>query len=177
MLGFGILPIMKNLTLFTSFLLALFLLLPSVSAQAGNLNVAYVFPSRLFAAHPAGQQATELIRQRDEELQDLVQELQTLQSKAETAEGLTSDERARANLLSRTVQQTQARYAEDIRAAAEPAEAAIDRAVTTVAQANGYTLVLDGQLAGVGGSSLIVFADPSAVPDITDQVIAELEGQ
>ena len=177
MLGFGILSGMKNLTFFTSLVLALLLLLPSASAQEGTLKVAYVFPSRLFAAHPAGQEATELMRQRDEELQGLVQDLQALQSKSETAEGLTADERARANLLTRTVQQTQARYTEDIRAAAEPAEAAIDRAVTTVAQTGGYTLVLDGQLAGAGGSSLIVFADPSAVPDITDQVIAELESQ
>jgi outer membrane protein len=142
-----------------------------------GLRIAYVSPSLLFAAHPAGQAAAELMAQRDSELTPLVEELQALQSRAETDQGLTPDERARANLLLRTVQETQARYTEDIRAAAAPAEAAINAAIEAVARANGFTLVLDGELAGAGGSSLIIYADPEEIPDITDLVIAELQGQ
>ena len=151
--------------------------LPFASAQDAPLKLAYIYPSRLFAAHPAGQQAADLMSQRDEELGPLVEELQALQTKAETPEGLNTDERARANLLLRSVQQTQQTYADDIRAAAAPAEEAINQAVASVAQAGGYTLVLDGELAGAGGSSLIVYADQAAVPDITEQVIAQLQGQ
>lgn len=147
------------------------------SAQEATLKIAYVYPSRLFQAHPAGQAAAELMQQRDTELDPLVTELQTLQAKAETPEGLNADERARANLLLRTVQQTQQRYVEDIRAAAAPAEAAINEAIAAVSKEGGFTLVLDGELAGAGGSSLIVYADQDAVPDITDQVIARLQGQ
>ena len=148
-----------------------------VSAQEGTLKIAYVFPSQLFQAHPAGQAAAELMQQRDAELDPLVTELQTLQAKAETPEGLNADERARANLLLRTVNQTQQRYTEDIREVAAPAEAAINEAIAAVSREGGFTLVLDGELAGAGGSSLIVYAEQDAVPDITEQVVARLQGQ
>ena len=152
-------------------------LLSLASAQEGTLKIAYVFPSQLFQAHPAGQAAAELMQQRDAELDPLVTELQTLQAKAETPEGLNADERARANLLLRTVNQTQQRYTEDIREAAAPAEAAINEAIAAVSKEGGFTLVLDGELAGAGGSSLIVYAEQDAVPDITEQVVARLQGQ
>ena len=156
--------------------LLLSLSLPLAAAQEAALKLAYVYPSRLFAAHPAGEAAASLMRQRDEELGPLVEELQALQTKTESAEGLTTEERSRANLLLTTVQQTQRRYTEDIRAAAAPAEGAINEAISAVSQAGGYTLVLDGELAGAGGSSLIVYVDQAAIPDITDDVITELQG-
>ncbi len=146
-------------------------------AQDSNLKLAYVRPSQLFAVNPAGQEAAALMQQRDSELGPLVQELQALQSKAETAEGLNADERARATLLVRTVQQTQARYTDDIRQAAAPAEAAIDEAIAAVARAGGYTLVLDAELTGAGGASPFIFVDTDIVPDITDEVVARLQGQ
>lgn len=165
----------RNLALAT--FLSLLLGLSLAFAQDGQLRIAYVTPGRLFEAHPAGQEAAALIQQRDEELQPLVEELQSLQSRAEGEQGLTPDERARANLLLRTVQETQARYAEDIQAAAAPAEQAINEAIQAVARAEGYSLVLDGELAGAGGSSLIIYADPEVIPDITELVIAQLQGE
>ena len=165
-----LLPMKK--TLFASFFFTLLAALALGFAQ--DLRLAYVTPSRLFEAHPAGQEAAALMAQRDSELQPLVEELQALQAKAESEAGLSADERARANLLVRTVQETQGRYAEDIQAAAAPAEAAINAAIQAVAQAGGYSLVLDGELAGAGGSSLIIYADPAVIPDITEDVIAQL---
>lgn len=155
----------------------LLLLLGLGSSLAQELKIAYVTPSRLFQAHPSGQEAAALMKQRDEELAPLIDELNTLQSKAQTETGLTADERARATLLLRTIQETQTRYAEEIRQAAAPAESAINAAIQKVAQANGYALILDGELAGAGGSSLIIYADPTLIPDITDLVIAELQAQ
>ncbi|CAN5835257.1 hypothetical protein BH24DEI2_BH24DEI2_03390 [soil metagenome] len=167
---------MKKVTFYLC--LAFFLTAFSFSAAQDNtMKLAYVYTSQLFAANPAGQAAAGLLQQRDDELGPLVQELQGLQSKAETAEGLTADERARANLLVRTVQQTQARYTEDIRQAAAPAEAAINEAIAAVAKAGGYTLVLDAELTGAGGSSPFIFVDRDIVPDITAEVIAQLTGQ
>lgn len=169
-----ILALMKKITL--SFCLTVTFLALSL-AGAQDMKLAYVFPSRLFAANPAGQEAASLMKQRDDELGPLVQELQSLQAKAETAEGLSDDERARANLLVRTVQQTQARYTDDIRQAAAPAEAAINAAISAVAKAGGYTLVLDAELAGAGGSSPFIYVDTDLIPDITDEVVAQLQGQ
>ncbi len=173
-MGLVILVPMKKTTLYFC-LTVTFLTLSLAGAQ--DMKLAYVFPSQLFAANPAGQEAATLMQQRDEELGPLVQELQGLQSKAETAEGLTADERARANLLVRTVQQTQARYTEDIRQAAAPAEAAINAAISAVAKAGGYTLVLDAELTGAGGSSPFIYVDTDIIPDITAEVVARLQGQ
>jgi len=107
-------------------------------SQAQEIRIAFVNPNALLAAHPAGQSAAALVQQRDAELNGLLTEIQALQQKSETAEGLTSDERARANLLVRTVDQVRERYTQDIQAASEPAVAAINGAVAAVAQANGY---------------------------------------
>ena len=144
--------------------------------QAQEIRIAFVNPNALLAAHPAGQAAAQLVQQRDEELNGILVEIQTLQQKAETPEGLTPDERARANLLVRTVEQVRSRYTEDIQAASAPAVEAINAAVASVAQANGYQLVLDGDLAGTTGLGLVVYADPDYATDITEQVIAQMSG-
>jgi outer membrane protein len=146
-------------------------------AQAQEIKLAFVNPNALLAAHPAGKAAAGLIKQRDDELAPLLSELQTLQQKAETAEGLTPDERGRATLLVRTVEEVRKRYTTDIQAASAPAIEAINAAVAAVAQANGYTLVLDGDLAGTTGLGLVVYVDPNQAADITEQVIAQMNGQ
>lgn len=146
-------------------------------AQAQEIRIAFVNPNALLAAHPAGQSAAALVEQRDTELNDLLVEIQALQQKSETPDGLTPDERARANLLVRTVEQVRERYTLDIQAASGPAVEAINAAVAVVAQANGYQLVLDGDLAGTTGLGLVVYADPNYAADITEQVIAQMNGQ
>ena len=165
---------MKKILLPLAFLLLTFV---STTFAQGNLSVAYVNPSQLFAAHPAGQEAAALMEERDTELAPLIEELQGVQQKAETAEGLTNEERSRASLLVRSIQASQSSWTEQIRQAALPAEAAINEAIETVAKAGGYTLVLAAELAGAGGSSLIVYADRDAVPDITADVVALLSGE
>ena len=107
----------------------------------------------------------------------MIDELTTLQGKSQTAEGLTADERARATLLVKTIEDSRNRYQVDIATAATPAEQAINAAIQAVAQANGYSLIVDGDLAGYNGSRLFVYVDPVAIPDITEQVIAQMNGQ
>jgi Skp family chaperone for outer membrane proteins len=159
----------RHFTLVTALLIGTF-------GFAQGLRIAFVNPDELLAAHPAGQAVIALLEQRDEELQPLAQELEALQFKATTAEGLTSDERARAQLLIRTLEQTSARYEEDIARVGEPARAAINAAIEAVAQANGFNLVLDGSVAGSTGIALIVYSD-GTVPDITQEVIAQMNTQ
>lgn len=151
------------------------LLLGSASAAQG-LRIAFVNPEELLAAHPAGQEIIALMNARDEELRPLAQELEALQLKAATPAGLTPEERARAQLLIRTIEQTNARYEADIQRAGEPAREAINRAIAAVAQANGFNLVLDGTIAGAAGLGLIVYSD-GTVPDITQEVIRQMNAQ
>lgn len=166
---------MKKILIYC-FLILSFSLAALVSAQT-TIRIAFVNPNALLAAHPAGQAAAELIRQRDEELSGLLTEVQALQQKAETPAGLTAEERARASLLVRTIDEVRNRYAQDIQATSAPAIEAINRAVAAVAQANGYQLVFDGDIAGTTGLGLIVYADPNYAADITEQVIAQLNTQ
>ncbi len=156
--------------------LSLMVLLGSLSF-AQEIRIAFVNPNALLAAHPAGEAAAELVRQQEAELSVLISDIQALQSKSETAEGLTADERARANLLVRTLDEVRGRYEQDIRAASEPAVVAINAAVAVVAKANGFQLVLDGDLAGTAGLGLVVYADPEYSTDITDLVIAQMNAQ
>ena len=157
-------------------LFALSLFAPFAVAQA-PFKMAMVNTVALLKAHPAGQQAAALAQQRDAELQPLLDELTTLQGKSQTAEGLTADERARATLLVQTIEDSRNRYQVDIATAATPAEQAINTAIQAVAQANGYTLVVDGDIAGYSGSRLFVYVDAAAIPDITEQVITQMNGQ
>jgi outer membrane protein len=145
-----------------------------VQAQEKPLKIALINKLALLQAHPDGQAAAGLAQQRDTELQPLLAELQTLQTKSQTPEGLTAEERSRATLLVSTVEQTRERYATDIAAAAAPAEEAINAALTAVAQAQGYTLVIDGDLAGLNGLGLFVYVDTAGLPDITQQVIDQM---
>jgi Skp family chaperone for outer membrane proteins len=147
-----------------------------VQAQEKPLKIGLINKIALLQAHPDGQKAAGLAQQRDAELQPLVEELQTLQTKSQSAE-LTAEERSRAQILVSTVEQTRSRYAADIAAAAAPAEEAINTALNAVSQAQGYTLIIDGDLAGLSGLGLFVYVDPASIPDITEQVIAQMNGQ
>jgi Skp family chaperone for outer membrane proteins len=138
-----------------------------VQAQEKPLKIGLINKIALLQAHPDGQKAAGLAQQRDAELQPLVEELQTLQTKSQSAE-LTAEERSRAQILVSTVEQTRSRYAADIAAAAAPAEEAINTALNAI---------IDGDLAGLSGLGLFVYVDPASIPDITEQVIAQMNGQ
>jgi hypothetical protein len=38
-------------------------------------------------------------------------------------------------------------------------------------------MILDGELAGIGGLGLVVYVDPHSVADITQLVITQMNGQ
>ena len=145
-------------------------------AAAQAPKIVFANTTELLRAHPAGTAAAELLSQRDAELEPLIAEIQTLQQKSQTTE-LTAEERSRANLLVQTVEQVRQRYSADVQAASEPAVADINAALATVSQANGYTLVLDGEIAGTSGLGLVLYADPNTVTDITEQVITQMNAQ
>lgn len=145
-------------------------------ALAQAPRIVFANTTELLRAHPAGNAAAELLAQRDAELEPLIAEIQSLQQKSQTTE-LTTEERSRANLLVQTVEQVRQRYSQDVQAASAPAVTDINAALAVVAQANGYTLVLDGEIAGTSGLGLVLYADPATVTDITEQVIAQMNAQ
>lgn len=156
-------------------LLAVLAVLSLASAQnAAPLSIAFVRSSQVLAAHPAGQAAEELTQQARTELQDIQTALQPLLVKANSGQQLTAEEQNQLELTQRTLQETQERYRQDIDAAAQPAEDEINGIIQQISAENGYTLVLNYDIAQSSG--LVLYAEEGSVPDITEQVIAEIEG-
>ena len=155
--------------------LALFAVLSFSHAQeAAPTSIAFVRSSQVLAAHPAGQAAEELGQQARTELQEIAATLQPLQAKANSGQELTAEEQNQLELTQRTFEETRQRYEQDVAAAAQPATEEINGIIQRIAAEEGYTLVMNYDVAQT--SQLVVFADPESVPDITEQVIAEIQG-
>lgn len=165
---------MRN-ALLTS-VLTLLTLLPLAGAQEtvaqAPLSIAFVQTSRVLAAHPAGQAASQLTEQARAELQEIATTLQPLVAKANSGQQLSPEEQNTLELSQRTYQETQQRYQQEIEAAAAPAETQINDIITQIAEENGYTLVLNRELAAT--SSLVVYGAAS-IPDITEEAIARIQ--
>ncbi len=145
-----------------------------VSAQQAA-TIAFVSPTQLIKAYGPNTKAAQLMVDRDAELKEITAEITKLQEKSASATGLTADERARANLLVTTLDQVSKKYEADIQEASAPILASINESINQVAKELGYTLVLDAEVATASG--LIVYADLSAIPDITEQVVAVIKAK
>ena len=126
----------------------------------------------MLAAHPAGQEAARLTEQARTELQEIAATLQPLQARAAAGETLSAEEQNNLELSQRTYQETQQRYREEIDAAAQPATEEINTIIQGIAQENGYTLVMDFDVAQSSG--LVLYADEN-VPNLTGEVVAAIE--
>lgn len=157
--------------LLTSLLLTLPLLTSAQEAEP-TLSIAFVQTSQVLAAHPAGQAASQLTEQARAELQEIATTLQPLVAKANSGQQLTAEEQNTLELSQRTYQATQERYQQEIQNAAAPAETQINEIITRIAEENGYTLVLNRELAAT--SSLVVYGAAS-IPDITEEAIAAIQ--
>ncbi len=146
----------------------------SSAQDAAPLSIAFVRSAEVLAAHPAGQAAETLTQQARTELQEIAATLQPLQVKANSGAQLTAEEQNQLELTQRTLQETQQRFTQDIEAAAKPAEDEINAIIQRIAAENGYTLVLNYDVAQTSG--LVLYAEEASVPNITEQVIAEIEG-
>ena len=131
------------------------------------LSIAFVDAGAVLAAHPAGAQAQQLEEQARTELQEIQANVAPLLERLNAGEELSAEERSNLDLSQRTYQETQARYREEIQATIQPAEEAVDAIVAEIAEANGYTLILNR---GVAQTSALVVYGPD-VPDITQEVI------
>lgn len=157
-------------------LLTVLALLPFAIAQeaSAGLRIAFVQTAQVLAAHPDGQEATRLGEQARGELEQIQQSAQPLIEKRNAGQALTAEEQDTLELTQRTLEETQQRYQQELDAATQPAEEAIDAIIQEVAQEEGYDLVMNFEVAR--NSGLVVYADPANVPDITEEVISRIEG-
>lgn len=147
----------------------------NLTAQAPSTRIVFVNSQAAIAAHPAGEEATALEAQAREELGGIQSSIQELANRARAGEQLTAEEQERYQTLLATLQSVQQRYDAEIRTVAEPAIAAVDQAIRAVAAENGYSIVLDSDVAGPRGTNLVVFAEEGL--DVTDQVVSRIQSQ
>lgn len=163
---------MRNVFLTSLVVLSVFF--SSANAQTpAPLSIAFVSSRAVLAAHPAGQEAARLTEQARTELQSIATALQPLQARANAGETLSAEEQNNLELSQRTYQETQQRYQGEIEAAAQPASVEINTIIQGIAQENGYTLVLDFDVAQTSG--LVVYAAQDSVPNITQEVVTAIE--
>lgn len=144
----------------------------SLDAQTQGGRVVFIDAQRAIASHPAGQQLANLQSQAQNEIASLRTDLDPIVRKLQAGEQLTTQERELYDTLLRSLEAVQQRWRDEINNASTPAIEAVNNAIQEVADANGYSLVLDGNVAGQNGLGLVVYASDDL--DITDLVIERI---
>ena len=144
-------------------------------AQEQQTKIVFVDSQAAIASHPSGAASKDLETKAKAEIQGLQAELQPIVEKANGGAELTAEEQSRYQTIATTIRDIQARTAQDIATTAKPALDAVDVAIKALAAENNYGIVLDREVAGLGGTGLVVYAREDL--DITAQVIARVQGQ
>src|SRR5690606_8778235 len=163
---------MRRLTLLglaSAVLIALFV--TNLSAQSRPTSVVFVNSQAALLAHPAGANVSALQEQAQTEVNELVASLGALEQRLAAGDELSAEDNERYQALQTSLSAVQARYQEEIAAAAQPAVDAVNGIIAQLAQENGYTIVFDRVEAAE--QRLVVYSDADL--DITPMVIERLE--
>jgi outer membrane protein len=156
-------------------LVAIMAALPAVQAVAAEMKIGYVNTQRIFRDAPAAQKAAKKIEaefsKRDQDLQRMAKQLQSLQEGLEK-NSVTMSESDRRNKerelndLSRDFQRKQREFREDLNLRQNEENAAIiekaNKAIKSIAESEKYDLIVQD----------VVWVSPKL--DITDKVIKSL---
>ncbi len=145
---------------------------PQLHAQPQGTQIVFVDAQRAIAAHPAGTQLAALRDQAQQEIASLRTDLDPIITKLQSGQQLTAQERELYDTLVRSLEAVQQRWRDEISSASTPAIESVNTAIQQVADENGYTMVLDGNVAGQNGLGLVVYAQENL--DITDRVIERI---
>lgn len=156
-------------------LIALMAAMPALEAVAAELKIGYVNTQRIFRDAPAAQRAAKKIEaefsKRDQDLQRMAKQLQSLQESLEkNAVTMAETERRTKerdlNELSREFQRKQREFREDLNLRQNEENAAIieraNKSIKQIAESEKYDLILQD----------VVWVSPKL--DITDKVIKSL---
>lgn len=160
-----------NRILITISVLLTIILASTLIAQETQTKLAFVDSQALIAAHSAGI-ATDVLREKAQtEIDELKAAIQELRDTVGNTQP-TVDQQNNFVSLNEALIATQQRYAQEIGETVQPALAAVDQAIREVAQENGYSIVLDRNIAGGDGINLVVYADAGL--DITNLVVERI---
>lgn len=150
-------------------LLPMALLLTAPQAQSGKGRLGFVNVPQLVAAMPGGANYTALRKKADTDLGQQQKNLQTLLVKVNGSP--TAANKAAVTKAQQTFAKAQKNYQTQIAAAFKPLATKLNSAIAKTAKANGYSVVLDRQVAAT--TRLVVYANSST--DLTAAVMKEIK--
>lgn len=140
-------------------------------AQTRATRIGFVNAQAALQGHPKGTAVIDAQKKAQAELKDLSDKVQALQVKIGNGTA-TAAERQQYETLVKTGQARQAQLKAQIDKLIEPITKEVDSAVTKVAKAQGFVLVMDRAIAQQSG--LVIYADPDGT-DLTADVVKEFK--
>lgn len=150
-------------------LLPLALLMTAPHAQNTRSRLAFVNVPQLVAAMPGGANYTALTKKADTDLANQQKNLQSLLTKVNASP--TTANKAAFTKAQQNLATSQKNYQTQMANAFKPLATKLNASIAKVAKANGYSVVLDRQVAA--RTNLVVYANSST--DLTAAVLKELK--
>lgn len=132
-------------------------------AQTTPQKVGFVDVSKLLAAHPGDKEIQAIQKKADDELTALDKQVKAIDAKGANASA--AEKQTREQLVT-TIRSKADAYDKQLAPKIAVVEKAVDTAINTVAKSNGFSIVMDRDVAAKSG--LVIYADPTS--ELTDAV-------
>lgn len=125
-------------------------------AQTAPQKIGFVDVQKLLAAHPNDKDIKAIQQKANTELGDLDKQIKAIDAKGAAA---TAADRQNRDALVKTIQAKAKAYDDQMQPKVSVVEKAVDAAVNSAAKANGFSVVMDRNVAAASG--LVIYADDS----------------
>ncbi|WP_291429385.1 OmpH family outer membrane protein [Deinococcus sp.] len=132
-------------------------------AQTPAQKVGFVNVSKLLAAHPSDKDIQAIQKKADEELSALDKQVKAIDAKGAAA---SAAEKQNREALVTTIKSKADAYDKQLAPKIAEVEKAVDSAINTTAKSNGFSIIMDRDVAAKSG--LVIYADSST--ELTDAV-------
>lgn len=145
----------------------------SLSAQSRPTKVVFIDSQAAIMAHSSYEAVAAITQQASAELNELAASISAIERRIVAGEQLSAVDAERYETLRTSLTAVDNRYRAEIDAVAAPAVAAVNEIIAELAQENGYTIVIEREVARE--SRLVVYSDGDL--DITQMVLDRLQGR
>ncbi len=141
------------------------------NAQSKATKIGFVNAQKVLECHPDGKNIIAQRKKAEDELKPIQQQIQALQAKLQQNTA-TAAERQQYDVLAKSYQARAKQLQDKFDKLLTPVTKDVDTAVSKVAKAQGYVMVMDRLIASSSG--LVIYADPEGT-DLTDDVCGEVK--
>jgi outer membrane protein len=141
------------------------------NAQTKASKIGFVNAQKVLECHPDGKGIVAQRKKAEDELKPIQQQLTALQAKLQQ-NSATAAERQQYDVLAKSYQARAKQLQDKFDKLLTPVTKDVDVAVSKVAKAQGYVVVMDRLIASSSG--LVIYADPEGT-DLTDDVCVEVK--